>query len=125
MTRPTLTKIALLAVLTQLLCCTPIRAPRSSFIAEGEHRICATTSITTAKSEAEAWYESYARTVVPRMRQARGNAAVYVVRRDDGVRATLTIITIWRSPADFERCVASGACPPASTTAEILFEASS
>ncbi len=69
------------------------------------------------------WYATAMETYVPSLRDAPGNFAVYVLRRDQEGQATVTIISEWKSREDLERCRSSGACSTFKDEEVILFEA--
>jgi hypothetical protein len=105
--------------------CTPVTTPslRGVFIAEGGPRVLASHSVTMPAADVFAWYEAMMRARVPALREARGNVAVYVLRRDKGNEATLTVITEWQSHEDLQDCRQSGACSMFAGEERILFEA--
>jgi quinol monooxygenase YgiN len=96
---------------------------RRVVIAAGPQHVIASHSVTIPSASVASWYEDAMNTQVPALRDAPGNVAVYVLRRDQDGLTTLTIIAEWKSREELEQCRQSGACSIFMNEERILFEA--
>jgi hypothetical protein len=120
------------ATLILLAACTVTPPPRRPmFVAEGLHHTMAITTSHVDASAADVRYEALMTGSVPRLRQARGNRDVYVLRRSAATDVELTIVSVWDSHEELARCRSDAACGAQlfaeATTQEfdVLFEATS